>query len=62
MLHPSQVILEPHEIFRINRVRLAFLLHKLPDEIDRAKPRDIEDMINIKNVEDEIAARRARPD
>ncbi len=45
---------------RINRARLALLLHKTPREIDAEPPRDIEDIIAIQQLDDELAARRAR--
>lgn len=55
---PKQVILEPHEIARINRVRLAIRFNTLPSVIDAQPYRDIEDMINILNVEDKLAAKK----
>lgn len=39
------------EVRRVDRVRLAVLLHKLPHEIDAAPFQDIVDLIEVQNGE-----------
>lgn len=58
-LMPDDVILEDDEAHRINRARLAFLLNKLPHEIDDAPLRDIQDLIAVRSGE--IEAEKMKP-
>jgi hypothetical protein len=56
--HPKLTELEPDEVIRINRARLAILLHKTPHEIDATPVQDLEDLIAVKHMDDEINARK----
>lgn len=59
-MFPKQVLLEKHEMYRINRARLALRLHKMPKEIDAAPTGDILDLIAVMNMDQTIQERRAQ--
>jgi hypothetical protein len=46
-LFPTQVTLDPDEVERVNRVRLALLLHKTPAEIDALPEADYNDLMQV---------------
>ena len=46
-LFPNSAELEPDEIYRINRARLAINLHKLPSEIDTMTIDDFDDLLSV---------------
>ena len=48
--------LDPDEIRRVNRVRIAERLHKLPHEVDAAPYPDICDMLEVWRADDVIAS------
>lgn len=50
-MFPRQVTLEAFEQHRINRARLAKMLHRLPGEIDAAPAQDIHDLIAVTNMD-----------
>lgn len=54
--HPSQYRMSESDAYRVNRVLLATLLHKMPSEIDAAPAQDIEDVIAVNNFMDEQKA------
>lgn len=39
--------LDPDEIIRVNRVRIATRLHKLPSEIDAMPASDVDDLLEV---------------
>lgn len=57
------ILFDDDEIERIERARLALLLHKLPSEIDEMPLADAEDVLAINNANrqiDMILMRRGR--
>ncbi len=57
-LFPQQVTLEAHEIYEINRTRLALRLHRLPREIDAEPAKDINMLIAIMNMDASLQERK----
>jgi hypothetical protein len=56
---PQQVQLTADEAWRVNRVRLALRLNKLPAELDDAPLTDIMDVVAVMNADDKLAAMEA---
>lgn len=57
---PGAVTLDAAEGWRVNRARLARLLHKLPGEIDAAPYLDLLDVIEVMRADDEIEAQMVK--
>lgn len=52
---PSQVTLDPDEVYRVNRIRIAEHFHKLPHEIDALPQSDVEDILNVMWADAQLA-------
>ena len=51
---PEITELDADEAYRINRARLALLLHKDPAEIDKINVQDIHDLITVHEADQEL--------
>lgn len=47
----KQAALDPEEVWRVNRVRLAMLLRRLPHEIDAMPFQDVVDVMEVERAE-----------
>lgn len=47
----KQAALDSEEVWRVNRVRLAMLLHRLPHEIDTMPFQDVVDVMEVERAE-----------
>jgi hypothetical protein len=52
---PEQVQLEPDEVFRINRIRIAEKFHKWPHEVDCLSAAEVEDILELMWADDKLA-------
>lgn len=59
-IRPAQILFEPGEPERINRARLAMLLHKLPSEIDAEPYENIVDILAVQDGEAQARQLKAK--
>lgn len=51
---PEQVSLDPDEIYRVNRIRIAQHFHKFPHEIDDLPASEVDDILELMWVDAEL--------
>lgn len=59
-MFPNSPVLTVQEIHRLNRVRIAERLHKLPSEIDLMPLTDVHDLMEVWRADSEIEKMQER--